>query len=59
MSRHLLKYNLVSDFEAEQGAGDVVTSINPGVAYVQENKDVCYNNSATPEPNEPEVEPTD
>ena len=56
MSRHLLKYNLVSDFEAD---GDVVTSINPGVAYVQENKDVCYNNSATPEPNEPEVEPTD
>ncbi len=38
-----MKYDLVSEFEEAQGAGDVVTSIVPGVAYVLENQKVVYN----------------
>ena len=56
MSRHLLKYNLVNDFKAEQGDGDVVTTVTPGVAYITENKDTCYNNTTEPEP-EPQPDP--
>lgn len=52
MSRHLLKYELVNDFKAEQGEGDVVTSVVPGVAYIKENKDTCYNHSFNPESDE-------
>lgn len=55
MSRHLLKYKLVNDFNAEQGQGDVVTSVRPGVAYILENEDTCYNDTQNPEP-EPQPE---
>lgn len=55
MSRHLLKYNLVDDFKAKEGDGDIVTSITPGVAYIVENEDTCYNNTTEPEP-QPEPE---
>lgn len=43
MPKNLLKYDLVSKFEEEQGAGGVVTSIVPGVAYILENQEVVYN----------------
>ena len=62
MSRHLLKYALVNDFENEQGEGKVVTSVTPGVAYIQESKETCYNDpTPQPTPNQPqeETEPTD
>lgn len=58
MSRHLLKYALVEDFESEQGEGSkVVTSVTPGVAYIQENGETCYNDTVPePTPNVPEEE---
>lgn len=49
MSKHLLKYSLVNDFKEEQGDGDVVTSVVPGVAYIVENKDTCYNQTENQE----------
>ena len=50
MSKYLLKYKFVNDFKEEQGDGDVVTSIVPGVAYILENKDTCYNQTENQEP---------
>ena len=52
MSKNLLKYELLNEFEEMEGAGDVVTSVVPGVAYVPEVKMVAYNDT---ENNENEV----
>lgn len=49
MSKNLLKYNSVSEFNEKQGDGDVVTSIVPGVAYIVENGDACFNAHVTEE----------
>lgn len=43
MARNLLKYNTTTEFTEEQGEGNDVTSIAPGVAYVVENGSSHYN----------------
>ena len=54
MSKHLIKYGLETDFENEQGAGNFVTSITPGVAYVVETRKTHYNNPEQEEQSNPE-----
>ena len=55
MSRFLKKYQTVDSFNEAEGEGDVVTSVAPGVAFVEENENVAYNE--VPQPDEPDVTP--
>lgn len=51
MSKHLLKYKTKQAFESEQGTGSkFVNTIEPGVAYVSEDKTTAYNDNNEPEP---------